>query len=88
MPEPNKIIKLIDHNNDGRSWSVEEMLRDCLENKDFDRYNKAVVLFLDTHDGDYSTSFAQAGLSRSDMVSLLNVMALIFTRKLTEGKEL
>ncbi len=68
-------LRLVDVGCDGRMWTVLDMLKDCIEKMESDlEYNKAIVLFLNNKGELYSTSFAQAGLTRSEIIALLEVV--------------
>ena len=59
--------------------SVKQLLEDELERHDDkewpeeERYNKAVIIYLDDRDGSYHTGFAQAGLKMSECVALCEI---------------
>lgn len=71
-------------------WSVLDMLRRAITDlealKDA-KYNKAIILFLDDEDSHFITSFCQAGMTRSEIVALLEVMKLRFLRGLVGDED-
>ena len=82
-----KIVKLVERNDNGKSWTPTDMLRDFLEKTPSPQFKKAIVFFLAYEDGEYSTVFGQAGLNRPEIVALLEVMKLKFTRKLAGDED-
>ena len=65
-----KVVSLAKNGWDGTLWSVEQMLRDLVDDKErLGEYNKAVVLLLND-DGEYSVGFSQAGMKMSECVAL------------------
>jgi len=63
-------ISLAEKKCDGTLWSIEQMLRDLVDDKErLGEYNKAVVLLLND-DGQYSVGFSQAGMKMSECVAL------------------
>lgn len=81
------VLKLVEYNQDCRSISVLETLknavRDLEECPEENNFSKAIVIFLNDRDGDdYRTSYAAAGMKRSEIIALLEVTKLQFMRGL------
>lgn len=70
------IVKLVEHNNDAKSYgpedALEEALADLREGKR--KANKILILFLHSGDQKYTINWQQAGMSASEMVALLTLM--------------
>ena len=66
-------ISMAEKLRDGTLWSIEQMLRDLVDDKErLGEYNKAVVLLLND-DGGYSVGFSQAGMKMSECVALCEI---------------
>lgn len=82
-----KIIKIADYNRSAQSWTVENMLQNLLEEPISPEYKKAVVIFLDNEKPKYNTLCAVAGLTREEIVTLLQVVQLKYVRRLAGDDE-
>lgn len=80
------VISLSKHSNNGAMRSPEECLRDCIEDLGrrgaFEKGKKLLVLALDDTEGQFSVSFAQAGMKMSECVALSEVAKAIFLREM------
>jgi len=81
-----KVISLSEKTNNGSMWSPEDCLRQCLD--DIGKRGalkggkKLLVLSLDDSDGNYSTSFVQAGMSMSQCLTLCEVAKTTFLKEM------
>jgi hypothetical protein len=70
MSGKDNVISLASKTERGKMWSVEDMLKDLIADKErLGDYNKAVVLLLND-DGQYTTGFNQAGMVMSECILL------------------
>ena len=75
-------IMLAEKRCDGILWSIEQMLRDLVDDKErLGKYNKAVVLLLND-DGGYSVGFNQAGMKMSECVALCEMGKDLFKEEM------
>lgn len=74
------VVFMADKKGDARLWSVEDALRDALEDvKEGKRKAaKVLVLFLNDEDGAYDVNFVQAGLKASECIALCAVSENMF----------
>lgn len=83
-----KLIKLVDYDSSNQTWTVEDMLKACLENQDLlQDFSKAVIIFLDDKDGAYETHMQSARMFRPDLIALLGVARLKLERTLADDDE-
>ncbi len=59
---------------DARMWTIPQMLRAAGSHAKKQGYNKALVLFLDDTEDNYRVGYMQAGMRRSEMLSLCDVI--------------
>ena len=74
-----KMINLATELQDGTKQSPETCLRDCLENdigkeRAFKSAKKLIIIALDDTEGQYDTSWNQAGMKVSEIISLLETV--------------
>lgn len=66
------IVKLADHNEEGHSWDVADMLshslQGILDGEHTER--KALILWLDDSGGDYQVGFSQSGMTLHECILL------------------
>jgi len=75
-------ISLAERQGDGTLWSIEQMLRDLVDDKErLGKYNKAIVLLLND-DGQYFVSFSQAGMKMSECVLLCEMGKDLFKEEM------
>jgi len=78
------IIKLAETTGDAIMWTPEQMLeyslREVQSGGEREEVNKAMVLFLTNTDGVYDVGCTQAGMSCSEMLSLLEVAKAILLK--------
>jgi hypothetical protein len=74
-----KLVNLGMYANSGKRISVLDMLKSAVDRieADPDRYNKAVILFLDDRDG-YETGYEQAGMYIYEIIPLMEVIKAEF----------
>ena len=77
-------IRLVDHVDDAKRWSVEDMLHDSIQEVGSGERecSKALVVFLDDTEGRYNMGFSNAGLSASESVALLEAAKKQFLKYL------
>ena len=67
------VISMAERAQSGTRWSIEDMLKDLIADKErLGEYNKAIVLLLND-DGGYSVGFSQAGMKMSECVALCEI---------------
>lgn len=80
------VISLSKHSNNGAMRSPADCLNECLEDIGkrgaFEKGRKVLVLALDDTDGQFSVSFAQAGMKMSECVALCEVAKTIFLKEM------
>lgn len=54
--------------------SSETLLRKCLEDDVIETHKHALLIFLNNEDGAYDISFRNAGMRRSEMIALLEIL--------------
>jgi hypothetical protein len=75
-------ISLAERQGDGTLWSIEQMLRDLVDDKErLKGYNKAVVLLLNDQ-GQYTPGFNQAGMHMSECVLLCEMAKDMFKEEM------
>jgi len=67
------IIKLIDHNENSKSWSVVDMLEDAIHDEGEAPSDKALLILLDDREGQYDVGYYKAGLSATGAIALAEV---------------
>jgi len=68
-----EVISMAKKTESGTRCSIEDMLKDILEDKErLGQYNKALVLLLND-EGQYTTGFNQAGMKMSECISLCEI---------------
>ena len=76
------VISLANRTDSGRRWSIEDMLKDLIDDKErLSKYNKAVVLLLND-DNQYTTGFNQAGMSMAECILLCDMAKDGFKREM------
>lgn len=76
------VISMAERAQSGTRWSVEDMLKDLIADKErLGDYNKAVVLLLNDQ-GQYTTGFNQAGLRMSECVALCEIGKDLFKEEM------
>lgn len=81
------VTKLSDHENaTSRHWTPEQMLLDeaARIRRGERKANKAVVIFLDDEDGEYAVGWANAKMSRDEMVLLAEVFKAARLREMLD----
>ena len=81
------IINLSGKLNDGTLQSPEMCLRDCIDNdigkaRAFKNAKKLIIIALDDTEGEYNTSWNQAGMKSSEIISLLETVKYGFCSEL------
>lgn len=77
------VVSLAERNDDGRLWTVADMVHEVSKDlPKLEAYNKAILLLLDDRNGNYNTKFYQAGMVKSQIVALLEVSKTWFTMSL------
>ena len=70
MSKKDNVISLANKAEHGKMWTIEDMLKDLIDDKErLGKYNKAVVLLLND-DNQYTTGFNQAGMLMSECILL------------------
>jgi len=81
-----KIIKLADAAGNAKMWSPEQMLEHSLNEArpggGMEEANKAIVLFLAHSPKGYRAGYVQAGMSCSEMLSLLEATKTILLKEM------
>ncbi len=81
------VIKLADYNKKSKSWTPMDMVQDLIKEPVSDRFNKAIIIFLDDAEGGYDIWTAVAGMDRRDLISLLEATKLMHLKTLIGGQE-
>lgn len=88
MPKENAgVVSLAERANDGRMWSVSDMLREALKDMQGADFPKAILICLNDRGGAYETVFYQAGMVKSQIISLLEVAKNGFVLSLLDVAE-
>ena len=88
-----KVINMGKKSDDGRLQSVENMLKDfkksCEENDGDNKYKrarKAILITLDRTDDHYDAGYHQAGLSGTEIISLLRWIEFMIFQDMYYGR--
>lgn len=81
------ITYLADCTGDSMKWTVDQMLRDAVNEVSSGRRTptKAIVIYLDDSDNGYHVGFSQSGMRLSEIVALTTVLNHILARDLGDG---
>ena len=78
------IVNMADHSDSSSLWTPEQMADQVAQDyRSGDRSGtKALVLHLDTTDGQYSVGFTQAGMKATEMIALMRVVEANILREM------
>ena len=84
-PYNGRVVSMVERKNDGRFWSVEDMLRDALEDHSH-MFNKGIVLLLDDKNDNFNFHWLQSGMKGSEMVALTELAKQAFAEQLLDAR--
>ena len=64
------VTSIAKHSQDGRKWSLKDMLEDALEETDNKMTKKALLIYLDDTDDSFSVGFSQCGMTTMEILML------------------
>ena len=70
----NNVLNLSEVTGNAGFDSSETLLRKCLEDDVIETHKHALCIFLNNKDGAYDISFRNAGMRRSEMIALLEIL--------------
>lgn len=68
-----KVVNLANVKGDATLWTPAQLFEDALNDDEYKKYNKVISIFLKDTEDDYDIRFSQAGMSMSEILSVLEV---------------
>lgn len=88
MSDEKKVVKLITKGENSCMWTVKDMLEACIKDHTLPSggsrvpAKKALVILLNTDDGDYTIGYRNAGLSMSECIALTRIAETLFMEEM------